>query len=66
MQSPFLHRLHFWKKELKKGNKLPAGFAVPKKLYSKHQKKIQKRFSDFCKQHNIILTIYSPPSNKLF
>lgn len=66
MQSAFLHRLDIWKKEKKKGKPLPAAFAVPDRLYRKHQKKIQKRFSDYCKEHGIILKIYSIPSNKLF
>lgn len=66
MQSSFLHKLDIWKKKIKKGEPLPAGYAVPQNHFKKHQKKIQKRFSDFCKEHNIILKIYSIPSNKLF
>lgn len=68
MQSSFLHRLAIWKKQIKKGEPLPTGFAVPKKLYDRHQNKIKKRFKDFCEANNIALAIYSEPTNnrKLF
>jgi hypothetical protein len=53
MKSSLLQRIDTWNKLLKQGQKLPATFVFSKYIFDKHQKKIQKRFSEYCIIHNV-------------
>jgi hypothetical protein len=62
MKSPFLQRIDTWNKLRKRGLPLPKGFAVPEKLYMKHQKKIRNRFENYCFSHGVAFRVYPKPS----